>query len=284
MTQTVLITGINGQQNTAIAKAYLASGAKVRGLSRAQASQLDEVQSFIGDPTSGQGMTQALENVDVVVFTSPLDYRDGIREALLDGLLTSAKAAGVKRIIFNPASSVLQSDHKVFKVLAHLKDRVLSSSLESVVIEPTVYMDNLLAPWSLPAIVNDGVFAYPIRPDIAVSWLSHKSLAEAMLAASTAPSGRVYRIGAQAVTGPQIAELLSKSVGRHVMFAPIPLDDFAAGLNASFGPPTGDDIAALYRHLDSHPHVMIRDDVDAKALGIKPESFADFIDRQDWKL
>jgi len=83
------------------------------------------------------------------------------------------------------------------------------SDLPLITLEPTVYMDNLLAPWSLPAVVS-GTFAYQAPAEASVAWISHRTLAQAVLAAATAPLvGQSLRIGGPAdlvaarLTGPR---------------------------------------------------------------------------------
>jgi len=93
----------------------------------------------------------------------------------------------------------------------------------------------------------------------------------------------VFNIGGPtAPTGEEVAALLSARAGRPVGFVPIPLAEFAAGLNAAFGPPAGDDIADLYRFAAEHPDALVSDPAAAAPLGVEPESFAAFIDRTDW--
>lgn len=146
-------------------------------------------------------------------------------------------------------------------------------------------MDNVMAPWSIPAIQN-GTFAYAAPADVAISWISHRTLAAAVLAAATAPVlGQSIRIGGPAaITGPEIAALLQAQLGRPVSYAPIPLDAFAASLNAAFGPPAGDRIAELYGHLVTDPKSMTDGAEGLAHLGVTGESFADFIARQRWAV
>jgi uncharacterized protein YbjT (DUF2867 family) len=63
--------------------------------------------------------------------------------------------------------------------------RVTQGKVQSVVLQPTAFMDNLIAPWSLPALL-DGTFANPAKADTRIAWISHRTLAEAVVAAATA--------------------------------------------------------------------------------------------------
>jgi uncharacterized protein YbjT (DUF2867 family) len=269
----VILTGLGGIQQTAIAQAFTAAGWTVGGTSRTAPG------AHRANLETGEGLAAAFEGADLVVFTLPQDHRPGRTLAIAEAIAKAAQ--GVPRLILNVASRIEPSDLAVFANARAIRDTL--SDLPLVTLEPTVYMDNLLAPWSLPGILS-GTFAYPAPADAAVAWISHQTLAQAVLAAATAPVlGESIRIGGpEALTGPKIAGLLSERLGRPVAFAPIPLDAFAAGLNASFGPPAGDRIAELYAHLAAHPTSMA-DGTDGLArLGVTGESFADFIARSRW--
>ena len=68
-------------------------------------------------------------------------------------------------------------------------DAALAAPLDVVTLEPTVYLDNLLAPWALPGILERGTLAYPAPADAPISWLSLASLGEHARAALGAPAG-----------------------------------------------------------------------------------------------
>jgi nucleoside-diphosphate-sugar epimerase len=269
----VILTGLGGAQQTAIAQAFTAAGWTVGGISRTAPG------AHRANLETGEGMAAAFDGADLVVFTLPQDHRPGRTIAMAEAIAKAAQA--VPRVILNAAGRIEPSELEVHATMRAVRDRL--SVLPLVTVEPTVYMDNILAPWSLPGILS-GTLAYPAPADVAVAWISHRTLAEAVVAAATAQVlGQSIRIGGpQALTGTEVAGLLSDRLGRSVAYAQIPLDGFAAGLNASFGPPAGDRIAELYAHLAAHPTSMA-DGVEGLArLGVRAESFADFIARQTW--
>jgi nucleoside-diphosphate-sugar epimerase len=269
----VILTGLGGAQQTAIAQAFTAAGWTVGGISRTAPG------AHRANLETGEGLAAAFDGADLVVFTVPQDHRPGRTLAMAEAIARAAR--GVPRVILNTAARIEPSDLAVFATFRAIRDRL--SALPLVTLEPTIYMDNLMAPWSLPGLLS-GTFASPAPADVAVAWMSHRTLAEAVVAAATAPVlGQSIRIGGpEALTGPQIAALLSDRLARPVTYAQIPLDGFAAGLNASFGPPAGDRIAELYAHLAAHPTSMADGADGLKRLGVGAESFADFIARQSW--
>ncbi len=273
----VTLISLGGAQQQAIAAAFTTAGWSVRGTSRHPGTGI-----HAADLATGVGLDAAFAGADVVVFTLPQDHTPGRSLHMAQTIAAAAVAAGTPRVILNAASRIDPvSPLGIFANMRAVQGAM--AHLPLVTLEPTIYMDNLLAPWSLPGILN-GTFAYPAAPDAAIAWISHRTLGGAVVAASTAPViGKSIRIGGpQALTGPQIAAALSAQLGRDVGYATIPLPGFAAGLNAAFGPPAGDRIAELYAHLAQFPDSMADGADGLSRLGVRPESFADFIARQAW--
>ncbi len=285
MDRVAVVTGIGGQQQGAAARAFRDRGWRVRGLVR---SPGDDGETYGANLETGEGLNEAFKGADVVAFTLPQDHRDGAMSRMARNVGLAAEAAGVPRIVLNLAGTLDEtSDLPLFREMRAAHDAVQGSGVPSTVLSPTVYMDNLLAPWSLPGIVTEGVLAYPAPADAPISWLSHTTLADFIVAAAERDEavGKVFRIGGpEALTGHDIARMLGERLARSVSYQRIPLAGFAAGSNEAFGPPAGDRIASLYSLLDEHPRAMAVGDEPARALGVKPERFEDFAARHAWAL
>lgn len=287
MSRIVAIPGIAGQQQGAVARTFKARGWEVRGVTRTP-RQTEFGETHHGDLETGARLAESFEGAQVVAFTLPQDHRDGMMVQMARCVAGAAKAAGVRRVILNLAGSVDEnSDLALFTDMRAARDVICDARVESTVLQPTIYMDNLLAPWSLPGIVKDGVLAYPAPADAAISWLSHRTLGDFFVAAAEREDagGEVYRIGGpEALTGNDLVNMLGERLGKPISYQRIPLDAFASGLNAAIGPPAGDRIASLYARLDAEPRAMDVGDMAVRALGVAPETFAQFVARQDWRL
>lgn len=273
---TVTLTGIGGAQQTAIAAAFTAKNWSVRGTSRNAGPN-----RLMADPETGTGLEQAFSGSDVVVLTLPQDHRPGATLRIAQSVTQAAARAGVARIVLNTAARVEpDSPLGIFAALRAARDAVLSGPVPAIGIEPTIFMDNLLAPWALPAI-QAGTLAYPAPRSAPVAWLSHATLAQAVVAAATfdAPGDSIAIGGPQALTGDDLAAALSAHLGHPVAYAEIPLPEFAAGLNAAFGPPAGDRIAELYAHLADHPASQADGTAGLARLGVAAETFGQFLNR-----
>lgn len=271
----VILTGLGGAQQSAIAAAFAHAGWTVGGTSRTAPG------AHRANLETGEGLDTAFAGADLVVFTLPQDHTPGRTLAMARSVAAAARQ--VPRVILNVASRIEPSDLGIFANMRAVRDSL--SALPLVTLEPTVYMDNLIAPWSLPAILS-GTLAYPAAPDEAIAWISHHTLAQAVVAAATAPVlGQSIRIGGPAsVTGTEMAATLADHLGRPVHYVPVPVQDFGAGLNAAFGAPAGDRIAELYAHLAANPGAMADGAAGLAKLGVTGETFADFIARQKWTV
>jgi uncharacterized protein YbjT (DUF2867 family) len=287
MRKTVAILAITGAQQSAIAARFAEAGWSVRGVSRNPVSTAHGA-GVIADPDTGEGLDCALKGADVAVLTLPQDRRPGAMPRIAENVAKAAARAGVGRLALNTTGTIAEdADGPLFADMRAARDAVREGGAPFVVLQPTVFMDNLLAPWSLPGIAEHGVLAYPAPETARISWLSHRSLADFVFAAATHPDAarRDLRIGGpEALTGEELCAQLAQHLGRPMRYQRVPLDGFAAGLDQAFGPPAGQRIASLYARLDGEPDAMAIDPTASAFLGVTPESFAAFAARSRWEL
>lgn len=283
---TVAVTAATGAQGAAIASACEAAGLQVRRLSRRAGPAIAGATLHVADPAEPDSLAAALEGVDALVLTSPVDHRRGAREALAAAWANAAAAAGLRRVVLNTAAAVPDAlDAPTARTLRAVRQVMLEGAVPAVVLQPTVYLDNLATPWAAPALVGEGVLNYPASPAAPIAWISHATLGAFCAAAVTAAGveGAVLDIGGpENLTGPALAAVLAVALGRPVEYRRTPNESFAAALDAAFGAPAGQDIAAYYEHLEAHPSDFARDGSAAARLGVIPESAAAWAARQAW--
>lgn len=285
MNQTVAILAITGTQQAAVATRFAEAGWRVRGTSR-KAAQTAHGPTLVADLDTGEGLAAALEGADVAVLTLPQDHRAGAMPRIAENVAKAATGAGVGRLVLNTAGTIDElASGPLFADMRAARDVVRTGGTSFAVLQPTVFMDNLLAPWSLPAIVAQGVLAYPAPETARISWISHRTLADFVFAAATNPevTGHDLRVGGpEALAGRDLCERLEARLGRTIAYRRIPLDGFAAGLDQAFGPPAGQRIASLYARLDTEPDAMAVEPASFGLLGVTPEFFAAFAARHSW--
>lgn len=259
------IPAMTGAQSTAIAEALRENGWAVDGSSRS-----DE-----GDPK------ERAKGADVLVLTVPQDHRPGAMTGFVDDWTEAARTGGVGRIVLNVGGTPGPADaHPFFADLHAMQDRVMRSGMPFVILQPTVYLDNLAAPWAAEGIAN-GTIAYPAAPEAEISWMSHRTLGAWVAAvADGRADGRTLPIGGpEALTGAALARKVGEGLGRDMAYAPIPPAAFAEGMNAAMGAPAGDRLAAIYNRLADHPDFMRVDPTEASRLGVSLETAQEFAAR-----
>ena len=280
---TIAIFNASGAQAAAIARQVEDAGLPVRRLSRSNGDGRVAI-----DPEEEESIARGMDGAEGAVFTVPQDYRAGVREAYAERVVRAAERAGLKRLVANMGGPVYDwLDDPMTRELQQVRSILTGGGVPSIVLQPTSFLDNLVEPWAVAAIVGDGVLAYPTSPQVRVSWISHRSLGDFAVAALRMPEadGRIFDVGGPApVNGEELAAAVGRAAGRPVHYVEMPLQDFAGALDHVFGAPAGARVAALYRHYRDEPQAGERVPAGWAALGVAPESVDTWAARQSWRV
>lgn len=290
---TTLVYGGAGAQGSTIARALCAKGRSVRVLTRSpeKAANIrkEGVEAVCADLSDAQAVSTASQGCENVVFTLPLVFDADLALEWTANVVVAAQSTGVKRFVFNASGPVPEEETGV--VALDIKRRVsrllVESGLPVITIQPTLYMGNLAAPWSAPAIVRDGVVAYPLPGDLKVSWISWETLAEFAAAALEHPglAGRSFRIaGPEALTGAEVARTFAQHLRRPVTYFPVPLDDFRRNLAPVLGEAAADAITHLYAWFAGEgAHTLTPDIAPAlEVLNVVPQRISEWVATVNW--
>jgi NAD(P)H dehydrogenase (quinone) len=235
--RSLLVTGASGQLGGEVVRRLVALGGgdeiiagsrdveKLAGLDGVTTRRVD----FDDDEATLQA---AFEGVDrlLIISTDALD-RPGRRAEQHLRAIRAAKAAGVKHLLYTSLAKAAE-DSAVLIGLDHvLTERALAASgVGHTVLRNDLYAEVLVgsvghavASGQLVTARGDGAIAYVTRSDCA--------RAAAAALASTFDGQRVLEItGPEAVTGDQIAALLTELSGRPVAHVSVPVDAYVQGL------------------------------------------------------
>jgi len=292
--ETVLVYGGTGAQGSAITRALVANGHKVRALTRSkknayiiESSGATPGYADFGDLDS---LKKATNGCDAVVLTLPLTFDMETVVNWSDNVIKAAQEAAIKCFVFNTSGPIPESATGIAAadIKLHVAKKLALSELSVITIQPTLYMGNLAAPWTTPAIVHQGRLAYPLPEQQKVSWISWKSMAEFAAAAveHTELAGQSFRIGgSEALSGVDLAKIFSVHLLKPITYYPVALNDFENGLNQALGEPVGTEISKLYKWLSGEGATWL--DIDNKnaiqALDTMPSDFNDWIKTIDWQ-
>lgn len=150
-----------------------------------------------------------------------------------------------------------------------------ASGVSSAIVEPRLFLENLLLPVTVGPVREEGRLAYPVRDDYAVSWSSHLDVADvaARLLAERDVTGTVSVGALPGLIGADIAEGFSTHLGHPVTFEALSPDEYGELITPLFGAGAAGLVVDSYHHRRTQPDEVIpRGQSAQKLLGISPRS------------
>ncbi len=199
-------------------------------------------ESIFADYRQPDSLVRALEGLDALFLTLPstsFNAAPPLIEAA--GIIANAAARSdsVRVLVFNTSLPVTKEKAGLLAQDARveMRTRVLESGVPAIVLQPVVFLDNLLKAWAWPAISQQGKIIYPHSETLDVSWICLDNLGMLMIAAMERPhlAGRVFDVGGpETVRGPVLAQILSKAWGRPLTFESQSIDAYGASMYKVF--------------------------------------------------
>lgn len=225
----LLVTGATGMFGSRVARECAARGAKVRGLlhspEKGASLAADGVEPVTGDLDRPETLAAALDGVERVFLVTPMDERIAERER---GVITAAEEAGVAQVVklhgaVRHRGDPLDQEHQA--AIEALK----SSGLAWTIFSPQTVMEtNLLT--QADAIKQTGaIWGCAGDGRVAMVAADDCGRAGAVVMTTDGHEGREYAItGPEALTFTQVAETLSRALGRAVSYNDMPDEQFKA--------------------------------------------------------
>ncbi|MDR6721663.1 uncharacterized protein YbjT (DUF2867 family) [Paenibacillus amylolyticus] len=253
-----LVYGASGAQGGAVANRLLASGKKVRSITRnpeaADLLQSKGIEAVVGDMSDTKVLAQAHEGVDRVFLNIPVEFDTAKVQMYIDHAIEAAVNAKVELLVVNTGGFVPQ--HVTTNTLAvelnrQLIEDVKKSGLPYIIVEPIVYLENFM----IPGVLNEGVLAYPVPADQKISWISLDDAAQYHVYALTHPelAGSIYAApGLEGYTGNEIAAKFSEVLGQEIQFVSLPFEHFEAAISPMLGSQNAEGLKGLYQWISSN--------------------------------
>jgi NAD(P)H dehydrogenase (quinone) len=279
----ILVTGAGGKTGKAVVAALVARGAAVRalvhrdalvGAAMAQGASEVCVASFDDAAALSRAMRGATAIYHICPNVSPHEV------AYARGVVEAASVAGVKRLVYH---SVL---HPQIKAMPHHWDKMrveellFASGLDVTVLQPTAYMQNILAGWR--EIADAGVYRvpYPIESRLSLVDLDDVAEAATVVLTQQGHGGATYElVGMWPLSQIGVAEMLSEAVGKPVRAVAEPVDDWETRARViGMADHQRNTLMKMFRYYAQHglsgnPNVL------GWLLGRRPTTFGEFARR-----
>jgi uncharacterized protein YbjT (DUF2867 family) len=225
----ILVYGGTGSQGSAIVRAARANGHEVTIFTRQPDKVVSEpgVRAVAGDLDDPASVRAASVGIDAVAMTLSFFAPDPVAHA--HAVIDAAKAAGVPWLVYNTSGPVIAEriGNPGYDLRRDIIDALEISGLPHMVLQPTVYMENLLGPWTREGIIAEGALAYPVSDATRLGWLASDDLG--------------------ALIGPELAAIFSEVLGRPIRYQAITPEAFGELLDRMIAPGAGEGAAAGYR-------------------------------------
>lgn len=232
------ITGASGQLGRIVIAHLktLTAPENIVALARSPESVQDlgvEVRAF--DYHQPEALAPALEGIDVLALISSSDFND--RAGQHRNVIDAAQTADVGRMVYtsilkaDTSPLIIAQDHKTTEAA------LAKSGLTTTILRNGWYTENWTE--SLPMSVDAGAVIGSVGTG-KVSPATRQDYGEALAAAvaGAGHEGKVYELGGDVFTMPQMAQALSEVAGKDIPYNTLPKEAFAEILG-SFGLPEG---------------------------------------------
>ncbi len=274
----ILVIGATGNIGSEVTRQLVSKGADVRVLARdtakARAALGPKMQVMEGDLSRPETVAAAMTGAEKLFLVTPL-HLDQI--AMKSTAIQAAKKAGVKHIVMSTGiGAAPDAGVEIGRWHGKNQEEVKATGIAYTFLQPTFFMQNMLM--FVDSIRAQGAFYMPLG-DSKVSWVDARDIAQVGVMSLTGAghANKEYPItGGEAISCADMAQTLSKTLGRAVNFVDVPLAAAKEGMMAAgMQEKLADMMNELYA-LGPAGHLAYVADTVERVTGHAPRSFRQF--------
>ncbi|MEB2777354.1 NmrA family NAD(P)-binding protein [Algoriphagus sp. D3-2-R+10] len=226
----ILVFGATGSQQFNVIGEATKKGAEVIAATSSEKSfeKLEQAGAtpILANLSDADKMLEITKGIDAIAFMIPVSLPnplDGLQYS--KNVIDAAKANGVKKIVWN-TSAWIESQKigsLIDDVRIDVKDYLKNSGVDYVIIEPTIYMENMMGAFCAPFITNEKKLAYPTPEAMPIGWIASRDVSAFVVEAIYNPELKsdTFKIsGLDNLKGNDLAEQFSKGVEEEIVYYP----------------------------------------------------------------
>lgn len=280
ISRTVLVTGATGTQGGAVARTLIRRGHRVRAFVRREndtnALELAQEGAEIapGNFNDRGTVRSALEGVDAVfaMDTPANGFEAEVRQ--MAGLAEMATTVGTPHLVYSSvAGAGDETGVSILETKRRIETEILTVGVPATVVAPVSFMENLLLEASLQAIER-GRIEMPLHGRKGLQLIAVDDIADFVshvIERRDPFLGRRIDIAGDEKSGFELAEILTRTLGRPIQYVPT---------NPSALPPGP--MAELYQWLDKKGFAADIGDLRNRYPDVTWHDFESWAARQDW--
>lgn len=257
----ILVFGATGSQQFNVIAESKKKGAQVIAATSVERSfeKLKQAgaEPVLGDMSNAAQMLQITEGIDAIAFMIPVSLPnpfDGLQFS--KNVIDAAKKNGVKKIVWNTSGWL--EDQKTGMptddVKLDVKEYLIASGLDYVIIEPTIYMENMMGGFCAPFITNEKKLAYPTPEAMPIGWIASRDVSALVVEAiyNSNLKADTFRVsGLENLKGSDLADRFSKGVDQKIVYYTQPPAEFKEILAPFVGEAAATAVASSYESLQN---------------------------------
>jgi uncharacterized protein YbjT (DUF2867 family) len=259
----VLVFGATGSQQFNVIGEAKKKGAEVYAVTSSE-KNFDKLKTagaipVLGDMSDVNRMNEITKDIDTIALLIPVSLpnpADGFQ--LAKNVIDAGKANGVKMIVWNTSGYLAPQKLGIpmEDVKLDTKEYLENSGVPYVIIEPSIYAENLLAPYTTDYVKNERKVAYPTPENMPIGFIASRDVSAFVVEALYKPelSGQSFMIsGFDNLKGNDLAEKFSIGLGEKIEFYAMPPQEFGDKLSILVGEESARGVQGYYEMLASLP-------------------------------
>jgi uncharacterized protein YbjT (DUF2867 family) len=255
----VLVYGAGGSQQFPVIAALRGKGAQVIATTHST-NNLAKLEgagatAILADMSDGERLKEISEGVDAISFLVPFflaNPMDGL--AYAKNVIDAAVTNNVKLLVWNTSGFILpqKTGNPALDVRIDILDYLKNSGLPHISIQPSVYTENLLEPWTVPFVKRERKVAYPTPEDMPIGWIATKDVAALVAEAIFKPelAGSSFLVsGLENINGSQLAQKFTMGLAETISYFSLPPKDFGLILDNLYGAGAGKGAEEVYQQI-----------------------------------